>query len=82
MVTVEMTTAENTFKALMELAQNGEEVMITRNGEPVVRISQIISAARRKAAQEAADRIRERAKTLPKQPFNWEELKADLGRRT
>ncbi len=81
MVRVEKITAENTFKALMDLAQAGEEVMITSNGEPVLRLTQILSAARRKAAREASDQLREIAKELPKEPFDWEERKADLGRR-
>ena len=83
MVEIEIATARETFSALLELAEHGEEVVILRDGDPVARLSPNVTARERAESDAAFERIRERAKTLPKQPFDWEEIKADrdFGRR-
>jgi prevent-host-death family protein len=74
--------AKNTFGALLDRAEAGEQVVITRHGRPVARLipERGIDVAK---AQAAADRIRQRAKARKTGPFNWEEWKAyrDEGRR-
>jgi prevent-host-death family protein len=74
--------AKNTLGALLDRVEAGEEVRITRHGRPVARLVPDVkpNIAR---AQEAAKRMRERAKENKLGPFNWEEWKAyrDEGRR-
>jgi prevent-host-death family protein len=74
--------AKNTFGALLDRAEAGEDVLITRHGRPVARLisEPIHDVAKAKAA---ADRIRQRAVDRKGGSFNWEEWKAyrDEGRR-
>jgi prevent-host-death family protein len=74
--------AKNTFGRLLDLAEAGEEIVITRHGRPVARLTSEpgIDVAK---AQAAADRIRKRAMARKTGPFVWEEWKAyrDEGRR-
>jgi prevent-host-death family protein len=74
--------AKNTFGALLDRAEAGEEIMITRHGKPVARLTPEpgIDVAK---AQAAADHIRQRAAARKTGPFVWEEWKAyrDEGRR-
>ena len=74
--------AKNTFGALLDRAEAGEEIMITRHGKPVARLTPEpgIDVAK---AQAAADRIRQRATARKTGPFVWEEWKTyrDEGRR-
>jgi prevent-host-death family protein len=76
---------KNNFGRLLDLAEAGEEVLITRHGKPVAKLvpNQTITAAQREAAQAAAQRIRERAALRKTGPFNWEEWRAyrDEGRK-
>jgi len=76
---------KNNFGKLLDLAEAGEEVIITRHGRPVATIS---GTNRRtpeqiERARAAADRIRKRAAERNAGPFIWEEWKAyrDEGRR-
>jgi prevent-host-death family protein len=74
--------AKNRFGSLLDRAEAGEDVVITRHGRPVARLTSepIIDVAKAKAA---AARIRQRAEARKTGPFNWEEWKAfcDEGRR-
>lgn len=73
---------KNNFGRLLDLAEAGEEIVITRHGRPVARLSPLprIDIAQ---AQAAADRIRQRASKRKTGPFVWEQWKAyrDEGRR-
>lgn len=74
--------AKNTLGALLDRVEAGEEVRITRHGRPVARLVPDVKPDIARA-QEAARRIRERAKENKLGPFNWDEWKAyrDEGRR-
>jgi len=76
---------KNNFGRLLDLAEAGEEIVITRHGRPVARISpvQAVSSVRVDAARAAAARIRQRARHRGAGPFKWEEWKSlrDQGRK-
>jgi prevent-host-death family protein len=76
---------KNNFGRLLDLAEAGEEVLITRHGKPVARLvpDPGVTAEQREAARAAMRRIRERAAGTKTGPFNWEEWKAyrDEGRK-
>jgi prevent-host-death family protein len=67
--------AKNRLSELLDKAERGEEVIITRRGRPIVRLVPISTLPNRDAAREAAQRIRERAKKWNLGPFDWEEWK-------
>ncbi len=75
--------AKNQFSALLDLVEQGEDVLITRHGKPVARLVPAEDNQRKQRAELAAARIRARAKELNLGPFDWEEWKAyrDEGRR-
>ena len=84
MRSVEAFEAKNTLGALLDLVEQGEQVVITRHGKPIARlISDTSQQFDREAARQAAARIRERAKALKAGSFDWQEWKAyrDEGRR-
>ncbi|MCB1497183.1 MAG: type II toxin-antitoxin system Phd/YefM family antitoxin [Bauldia sp.] len=74
--------AKNTLSALLERAEHGEEIVITRRGRPVAKLVPYTETGKRERAEEAARRIRERARAEGGY-FDWEEWKAyrDAGRR-
>lgn len=76
---------KNNFGKLLDLAEAGEEVVITRHGRPVARLipDRGITPEQREAARAAAKRIRERAAKRKTGPFNWDEWKSyrDEGRK-
>lgn len=49
---------------LLERAATGEEIIVCRDGDPIIRIHKVDSD--RDAAMEALARIRERRKSMPK----------------
>jgi prevent-host-death family protein len=51
--------AKNTLSALLDLAESGEEIVITRHGKEVARLVPPRGAINRDAARKAAQRIRE-----------------------
>lgn len=77
--------AKNNFGRLLDLAEAGEEVLITRHGRPIARLApnRPTPAAQIEAARAAAKRIRQRAKQRKTGPFNWGEWKSyrDEGRK-
>ena len=75
--------AKNKLSALLERAERGEEIVITRRGRPVAKLVAFHGKADRERARAAAHRIRERAKELSAGPFDWDEWKKlrDEGRR-
>jgi prevent-host-death family protein len=68
--------AKNRFSELLEAAQRGEEVIITKRGEPVATLTPI----RKRMSPEEADalmaRVRARRESMGF-TTTWEELKAD-----
>ncbi len=89
MVKVEIAEAQAMLLALLQQVEQGKQFVITREGSPIAWLvpdalrPSMFTEAQRTKAQAAVERIGERAKTLPIQPFNWEDIKADrdLGRR-
>ena len=79
--------AETAWKSLLDRVEQGEEVVITRDGKPVAQLSrpqqERIWTEEDKAESRAAyQRIRARAQALKMGPFDWERYKAwrDEGR--
>ncbi|MCU0832012.1 MAG: type II toxin-antitoxin system prevent-host-death family antitoxin [Rhizobiaceae bacterium] len=66
--------AKNRFSELIERAERGEEVVVTRHGKPVVRISAVnaLSDEKRKHAADAIEWIRA---NRPKTGISIEEIK-------
>jgi prevent-host-death family protein len=67
--------AKNKLGQLLDLAEQGEEVTITRHGKAFARLVPAIPTAARDEAQAAIRRIRERAEALKLGPFDWAEWK-------
>jgi prevent-host-death family protein len=76
---------KNNFGKLLDLAEAGEEIVITRHGRPVATISGTNQRTPEQIerARAAAERIRKRAAESKRGSFNWDEWKAyrDEGRR-
>jgi prevent-host-death family protein len=74
--------AKNKFSALVDRAERGEEVIITRRGRPVAKLVPVKAGHDVEKAHAAMRRIRERAKKFGGS-FDWEEWKRyrDEGRR-
>lgn len=53
--------AKNQLSALLARVEQGEEIMITRRGKPVAKLTSPVSEFNVKLAMEAADRIRKRS---------------------
>jgi prevent-host-death family protein len=77
--------AKNTFGSLLDRAEAGEEILITRHGKPIARLvpNSVLTLEQRRAALGAIEKIRAMAKDSKSGPFDWEEWKAyrDEGRR-
>ena len=77
--------AKNTFGALLDRVEAGEQIEITRHGRPVAHLvpRPAITEEQREIARAAMQRIRQRAKEMKLGPFDWAEWKAyrDEGRR-
>lgn len=65
--------AKNTLGALLDMVQQGEQVVITRHGKPVARLVPEIATRDRSAAKAAVERIRERARMRTSGPVSIEE---------
>ena len=74
--------AKNKFGQLLDLAERGEEVMITRHGKEVARLVPAKQRLDRDEARAAVRRIRARAEHRKLGAFDWTEWKAyrDEGR--
>lgn len=74
--------AKNKLGHLLDLVEQGEEVMITRHGKEVARLVPARPIASRDEARAAVARIRARAEQRKLGPFDWNEWKAyrDEGR--
>ena len=69
--------ARSTLGALLERVGLGEEVVITRRGKPVARLTPFVGRRGPAIARAAAERMRARAQSLKDLEFNWEDSKAD-----
>ncbi len=67
--------AKNTFSALLDRAEHGEEIVITRRGKPVAKLGPFRAEVDRREAEEAAARLRARAKAKKRGPLDWDEWK-------
>lgn len=67
--------AKNKLSELVERAERGEEIVITRRGKPVAKLSAITPVRDREKARRAVEGIRELAKKMNLGPFDWEEWK-------
>ncbi|MFN8720621.1 MAG: type II toxin-antitoxin system Phd/YefM family antitoxin [Rhodospirillales bacterium] len=66
--------AETSLGRLLDIVEQGEDVVITRHGEPVARIVREPGRGDRAArARAAAERIRALARDAKLGPFAWEE---------
>ena len=83
MVEVGAFEAKNKLSELLERAEHGEEIVITRRGKPVAKLGPFPHAPGTEQARLAAQRIRDLAKVMKLGPFDWEEWKSyrDEGRR-
>lgn len=67
--------AKNKLSALLDLAEKGEEIVITRHGKEVARLLPPRREYSQEAARAAVRRIRERAEKAKRGPFDWAEWK-------
>ena len=67
--------AKNRLSELLDRAERGEEVIITRRGKPVAKLVPVNPVHDRERAREAVRRIRELGKEMNLGPFDWEEWK-------
>jgi prevent-host-death family protein len=74
--------AKNTFGTLLDRVQRGEEIIITRHGQPVARLVPNIAGIDPDQARAALRRIRDRAQQAHFAKFDWNSLKElrDQGR--
>jgi prevent-host-death family protein len=74
--------AKNKLGQLLDLVEQGEEIMITRHGREVARLVPVNSVRSREEARAAIRRIRERAEQRKLGRFDWSEWKSyrDEGR--
>ena len=75
--------AKNKLSELLDLAERGEEVVITRHGKEVARLVPPRGAINRSEARAAMQHLRERANREKHGSFDWAEWKThrDEGRR-
>jgi prevent-host-death family protein len=69
--------AKNKLSALLDRAEKGEEIVITRHGRPVAKLVPTNGGVDRSQAQAALQRMRDRAVQAGRGAFDWEALKAD-----
>lgn len=78
--------AKNKLSELLDRAERGEEVVITRRGKPVAKLVRMIELSKVERSKKAAERIRARARTAAADirtlaqemnlgPFDWDEWK-------
>jgi prevent-host-death family protein len=74
--------AENKLNTLLDLVEDGEEIVITRGGKAVARLVRETAKHDRGAARAAAERIRKRAKAINAPAITTKEWRAfrDEGR--
>jgi len=78
MKTIGSIEAEGQFSNLLDLAEHGEEIVVTRRGKPVVRISPFKVAPGSPDAQQAMDELRNRANRIG-MSVTMEDIRAWIG---
>lgn len=75
--------AKTHFARLLERAERGEEIVITRRGKPVARLVPMRPGHDVDASRAAAGRLRALAEEIDLGPFDWDEWRGyrDTGRR-
>ena len=75
--------AKNKLSDLLDRAEKGEEVVITRRDKPVARLVPVGVKRDVRKARAAAERIRELGRDMSLGPFDWQEWTGyrDEGRR-
>jgi prevent-host-death family protein len=68
--------AKNRLGSLLDLAEQGEEIIITRHGKGVAVLGPYSPSINSELAKAALVRIRSRARSV-KGRFDWDSLKAD-----
>ena len=68
--------AKNKLGTLLDRAEHGEEITITRHGKPIARLVPNAARIDKLQAHAALERIRSRAEGL-KERFDWAAVKAD-----
>ena len=79
MATIGAFEAKTHFSALLERAQRGEQIVITRRGKPVARLVPIAGVPNGKASSAMA-KLRELRKGMTLGGLSWKELR-DAGRK-
>ncbi|MGE3643857.1 MAG: type II toxin-antitoxin system Phd/YefM family antitoxin [Beijerinckiaceae bacterium] len=69
--------AKNTLGTLLDLVQQGEEIVITRHGKPIARLIREDARIDQVAARKAAENIRALAQSIQLGPYDWNEWKRD-----
>ncbi len=67
--------AKNKLSELLDRAEAGEEVVITRRGKPVAKLVPVKFERDREKARMAVQRIRELSAEMKLGPFDWGEWK-------
>mgnify|MGYP001463535022 CR=1 FL=1 len=68
--------AKNKLGMLLDMVENGEEIVITRHGKPVARLVPDIARIDKPQARAALQRIRSRVGSS-KEPFDWAAIRSD-----
>ena len=81
---VEVTTNRDALAALIERVEDGVEIVLTREGRPIARLTSAgddpaseLTPQQQARAKQAAESIRARAERLHLGPFSLEEFKRD-----
>lgn len=72
--------AKNTFGTLLDRVQRGEEILITRHGQPVARLVPNVCPIDQDQTRSALGRIRDRARHARLGGFDWDSLKESRDR--
>ena len=75
--------AKNTLGSLLDRVEKGEEIVISRRGKPVARLSPLETGNNQAEAREAAQALRKLADSINAPKLGWDEIKKmrDEGRR-
>ena len=79
MATIGAFEAKTHFSALLERAQRGEQIVITKRGKPVARLVPVATASAGKVS-DAMAKLRELRKDTTLGGLSWKELR-DAGRK-
>ena len=76
MYQVDASKVQNTWEALLDRVEQGEEIRITRHGKRFAKLVPDIPAHDPEDALKAVEEIRTLANKAKRGPFHWEEWKA------